>query len=242
MEKSINIFKNIDELSNFFAQKLILGVKAIPEGQFFSIALSGGSTPRAVFQYLALNFKTQIAWEKIMVFWGDERCVPPESEESNYRMAKESLLDQVSINVSNIFRIRGEDMPSIEIDRYAREVRQHINLVNGIPQFNFIMLGLGNDGHTASIFPKNLDLFNSEELFEMAEHPQTNQKRITATGKLINQASVVAFLVTGESKSEMVNIILGYKKDWQKLPASKVQPKDGELIWLIDDKAASMLE
>ncbi|MDX2443132.1 MAG: 6-phosphogluconolactonase [Bacteroidales bacterium] len=242
MEKSINIFKNIDELSGFFAQHLKTKVKAIPEGQFFSIALSGGSTPRAVFQYLALNYKTQIPWKKILVFWGDERCVPPESEESNYRMANESLLDQVPIPGSNIFRIMGEARPSNELERYAKLVRQHITLVNGIPQFNFIMLGLGNDGHTASIFPGNLDFFNSEKLFEVAEHPQTKQKRITATGKLINQALNVAFLVTGESKAEMVNIILGHKEDWQKLPASLVHPKDGELIWLLDDKAAFMLK
>ena len=239
MEKSINIFKNIDELSNFFAQQLIKRIQNIPEGQFFSMALSGGSTPKAVFQYLAFNFRNQIAWEKILIFWGDERCVAPENEESNYRMAKESLLDQVPIPANNIFRIRGEANPSYEADRYAKVVHQHVSSQNNIPQLDFMMLGLGDDGHTASIFPGNLHLFSSDKLFEVAEHPQTKQKRITATGKLINQALTVAFLATGESKSAMVSTALDRKKEWEKLPASLVHPENGELLWLLDEKAAS---
>ena len=239
MEKLINIFKNINELSNFFAQQLIKRIQNIPEGQFFSMALSGGSTPRAVFQYLALNFSNQITWEKILIFWGDERCVAPENDESNYRMAKESLLDQVPIPANNIFRIKGEANPSDEADRYAKVVYQHVFSQNNIPQFDFMMLGLGDDGHTASIFPGNLHLFSSDKLFEVAEHPQTKQKRITASGKLINQSLTVAFFATGESKSAMVATVLDRKEEWEKLPASLVYPKNGELIWLLDDKAAS---
>ena len=239
MEKSINIFKNIDELSTFFARQLIKRIQDIPEAQFFSMVLSGGSTPRAVFQSLALNFSNQIAWEKILLFWGDERCVAPENKESNYRMARESLLDQVPIPANNIFRIKGEADPSYEVDRYADVVYQHVSSRNNIPQFNFMMLGLGDDGHTASIFPGNLHLFSSDKLFEVAEHPQTKQKRITATGKLINQTLAVAFLVTGESKSAMVATVLDRKEEWEKLPASLVHPKNGELFWLLDDKAAS---
>ena len=239
MEKSINIFKNIDELSNFFAQQLLKQIQNIPEGQFFSMVLSGGSTPKAVFQYLALNYSNQIAWEKIHIFWGDERCVAPENEESNYHMAKESLLGQVPIPAKNIFRIKGEANPSYEAERYAKVVYQHVSSQNNIPQFDFMMLGLGNDGHTASIFPGNLHLFSSDKLFEVAEHPQTKQKRITATGKLINQALTVAFLASGESKSTMVSTVLDRKEEWEKLPASLVHPENGELFWLLDDKAAS---
>ncbi len=239
MGKSINIFENIDDLSTFFARQLIKRIQNIPEGQFFSMALSGGSTPKAVFQSLALNFGNQIAWGKIRIFWGDERCVAPENKESNYRMAKESLLDQVPIPVNNIFRIKGEANPSYEADRYAKVVSQHVSSQNNIPQFDFMMLGLGDDGHTASIFPGNLRLFSSDKLFEVAEHPQTKQKRITATGKLINQALTVAFLASGDSKSAMVSTVLDRKKEWEKLPASLVHPKNGELFWLLDEKAAS---
>lgn len=241
MEQSYRIFNSIDELSQFFAEKLASLVKEIPPGRFFSIALSGGSTPRLVFKYMASNFRDRIDWQKVLVFWGDERCVAPESDESNFRMAKESLLEHVPIPANNIFRIKGEADPNVEADRYAEAVRQHVPSTLNIPQFDFIMLGLGEDGHTASMFPGNLHLFSSDKLFEVTENPNTKQKRITATGKMINQARHVVFLVTGESKAEMVSCIIERKDDWQKLPASKIHPENGELLWLLDDRAAMKL-
>jgi len=242
MEKSVKIFENIDELSAFLARQLIIQIQNIPEGRFFSIALSGGSTPRIVFQQLALKFRNQIDWKKIKVFWGDERCVAPKSDESNYNMAKESLFDHVPIPAGQIFRIKGEDNPVMESERYAKVVTQHIPIQNAVPQFDFIMLGLGEDGHTASIFPGRLDLFNTEKLFVVAEHPVTEQKRISASGRLINNARTVAFLVTGESKSMIISKIINQKGDWEKLPASLVRPKSGELIWLLDDKSGSRVK
>jgi 6-phosphogluconolactonase len=241
MENAIRIFKSIDELSQFFARKLAARIQETPAGYFFSMALSGGSTPRLVFAYLASNFRDHIDWQKILVFWGDERCVAPESDESNFRMAKESLLDHVPIPANNIFRIRGEADPSVESDRYAEAVLQYVPSHHNIPRFDFIMLGLGEDGHTASIFPGNTHLFSSDKLFEVAENPHTKQKRITATGKLINQAKYIVFLVTGESKAEMVARVIERKDRWEKLPASMVHPENGELLWLLDNQAASKL-
>ena len=217
-------------------------IQAIPEGQFFTIALSGGSTPRAVFQQLALKFRNQIDWKKVKFFWGDERCVAPESDESNYKMAKESLFDYVPIPAGQIFRIRGEENPISESYRYAEEVTKHVYIQDNIPQFDFVMLGLGEDGHTASIFPGKLDLFKTDKLFEVAEHPVSQQKRISATGSLINHARTVVFLVTGESKSSMISKIIGQKRDWEKFPASMVNPGKGELIWLLDEKAGSRIK
>jgi len=217
-------------------------MKVLPEKHFFSIALSGGSTPSSIFQYLAANFRETLAWDRLLVFWSDERCVAPDDHESNFRMTKESLLDHVPIPTTNIFRIKGEDNPALEAERYAKAVGQFIPSYNDIPRFDLMMLGLGDDGHTASIFPGNLHLFNSKKLFEIAEHPKTMQKRITATGTLINNAQTVAFLVTGEAKSEMAATVLYRKPGSENLPASLVDPVNGDLLWLLDEKAAGKLQ
>jgi 6-phosphogluconolactonase len=241
MGNTIRIFKNIDDLSQFFAQLLAARIKEIPEGEFFSMALSGGSTPKLVFEYLASNFRDKIDWKKVLLFWSDERCVGPQSDESNYRMAKESLLDHIPVPAKNIFRIKGESDPDTETRRYSDVVRQNIPSYTNYPQFDFMMLGLGDDGHTASIFPGNLDLFKSRFLFEVAKHPLTGQKRITGTGNLTNQAHTVIFVVTGETKAEIIARIIEKKEGSEKLPASLVLPQNGELFWLLDDKAAKKL-
>jgi len=241
MGNSIKILKNAEDLSQYFVQQIKARIGETLEGNFFTIALSGGSTPRSVFQYMANNFREQIEWNKILVFWSDERCVAPESEESNFRMANESLFEKAPIPANHIFRIKGETEPSEEAARYAELVQLNVTPYNEFPEFDFLMLGLGDDGHTASIFPGHQKLFNSDRFFEVAEHPITKQKRITATGKLINHARTVAFLVTGENKSEIVAQILERRPGWEKLPASLVQPENGELLWLLDEKAAKKL-
>jgi len=200
-----------------------------------------GSTPRKVFEYIALHFKRQIDWQKVQVFWSDERCVDPESEESNYRMAKESLLAKTPIPANNIFRIHGEADPSLEADRYSELIRKHVPTQSNIPQFDLIMLGLGDDGHTVSIFPGSLHLFNSDKLCGVAENPHSKQKRITVTGRIINNARLALFLVTGESKAEMVSRIIEKKEGYEQFPASLVNPENGELIWLLDEQAANKL-
>lgn len=241
MRNKIKIFKDTDTLSQFFAQKIASEIAQKQPEDFYTIAFSGGSTPRKVFEYIALHFKTMIDWHKVLVFWSDERCVDPESDESNYRMARESLLDMVPIPANNIFRIHGEADPYTEAGRYSEIIRQNMPVKDNIPQFDLMMLGLGDDGHTASIFPGNQHLFKSDKLCEVAINPYSKQKRITVTGKIINHARTIVFLVTGESKAEMVARIIEKKEDWDKLPASLVNPTDGELIWLLDEKAANKL-
>ncbi|HAH56978.1 MAG: 6-phosphogluconolactonase [Lentimicrobium sp.] len=242
METTIKVFNNIDELSFYFGKLLKQGVDELPEDQTFSLALSGGSTPKAVFNFLAQHFKEQVAWEKVLVFWGDERCVPPDDKESNYRMAKESLLSLVPIPELNIFRIRGENIPHTEASAYEEKVKQNVYRVDKMPVFDLFMLGMGDDGHTVSIFPDHPELFRSDKLFEVAVHPESGQQRITATGKLINHARNVVFLVTGEAKSSMVATILEKGKGWEKLPAAMVHPEKGTLYWLLDEEAASKLD
>ena len=241
MKKHIKIFNNIAELSQYFATLIASGVQNTPEGRFFSIALSGGSTPKVVFEYLAAHFKEAIAWDNVQVFWSDERCVFPESPESNYRMAKESLLDRVPIPAAQIFRMQGEADPAAEAARYTEAVLQSTPHFNGIPVFDLLMLGLGDNGHTASIFPHNSHLFYSELPFEVADHPQSGQHRITVTGQTINHANAVVFIATGAAKAEMVANVLEKRAGWEKLPAALVQPEAGTLFWLLDVAAAGEL-
>lgn len=241
MGTTIKIFNNMDSLSLYFGELLKQSIDELPEGHTFSMALSGGSTPKAVFRYLAEHYKEQIAWEKVQLFWGDERCVPPDEEESNYRMAKESLLDHIPIPESNIFRIKGENHPQEEALEYKKVVEQNVSMVEVMPVFDLFMLGMGDDGHTASIFPDHPELFRSDKLFEVAVHPETGQQRITATGKLINHSRKIVFLITGEAKSSVLANVLNKTGQWEMLPAAMVKPHNGNLYWLLDEGAASKL-
>jgi 6-phosphogluconolactonase len=239
MEPEIRIFDQPDELLRFFAEMLAENIRKKPEGRPYTIALSGGRTPQVLFEYLSAHYRDRIDWTRLLVFWGDERCVPPESAESNYRMAREFLLDRVPIPRSQIFRIYGEADPVGEARRYEALVRDRVkDQENELPVMDLILLGLGEDGHTASIFPDQIGLFDSEKLFDTAVNPYSGQIRITATGKLINHARTVVFLAMGKTKAEMVSRILDPKEDNQRLPASRVQPLHGELIWLLDADAA----
>lgn len=239
MNSKINISDSLEELSQKFAQLLITGLNDFQNR--FSLALSGGSTPKFIFKYLAKNFKDKINWEKINLFWGDERCVPPDHADSNYKMAFESLISEVGFPYENIFRIRGEIGPDVEAINYSNVISENVSFFNGLPRFDLIMLGLGEDGHTASIFPNKMELLDSGSICSAVEHPSSGQKRITLTGRVINNAKKVAFLVTGESKDRVVDMVLNKKQNYDRLPASFICPVDGELLWLLDKQAARLI-
>ncbi len=234
----VKTFPTVEDISQYIANMIYRALISSEPGSHFSIALSGGSTPRAIYSYLASLKENPLDWQKIRLFWGDERCVDPESPESNYGMVKNSLLNHIDISESNVFRIKGEKEPSLEATRYADTVSDLLPHENNIPRFDLVMLGLGEDGHTASIFPGNTGLFHTDKLFEATENPYTGQKRITATAKLINQAAMVIFIVSGSSKAKITSGIIEKRGDWEKYPASLVQPGTGELIWLLDEGAA----
>jgi 6-phosphogluconolactonase len=238
MKKTIQIFASVEKLSEAFAKMISDDISKTPREQFFSIAFSGGSTPRSVFKFIAENYADKINWSKVLVFWGDERCVPPDDEESNYKMAFENLLSYVTIPDLNIFRIQGENNPYAEAKNYSEIVNKLLRHKNGIPQFDLFMLGLGEDGHTASIFPDQISILNSEKLFEPSQHPASKQNRITATGKLINNSKQVCFLVTGSSKAKKVSQIIEKKESDQLLPAAFIHPVEGEVIWMLDAPAS----
>jgi len=207
-----------------------------------NIALSGGSTPKSLFDEWSMNHRDDIDWDRIRFFWGDERCVPPDDEQSNYKMTREHLFDKLSIPENHIFRIHGEDDPDAEAQRYAEVLRNELPIVGGVPVFDVVMLGMGDDGHTASIFPDQLSLWNSDQLCVVGTHPQSGQKRVSLTGKVINHAQYVALLVTGENKAEkVVEIIENPQEAAKKYPAAQVQPESGNLVWFLDRTAAQKL-
>lgn len=205
------------------------------------IALSGGSTPKVVFDELAGNFQEDIDWGGVHLYWGDERCVPPDHDDSNYKMTVEHLLSKIDIPEENIHRIYGENDPEEEARRYADLIEAQLPMEHSIPRFDLVILGMGDDGHTASIFPHEIDLWYSKRYCEVANHPDSGQQRITITGQIINNATLVAFLVTGKSKAEKVKEILGEENGAETYPASLVKPTDGKLIWFLDEEAATGL-
>ncbi len=207
-------------------------------GNFF-LALSGGSTPKIWFDYLAENHSQDIPWNRIQLFWGDERCVPPDDPGSNFGMTKKHLLEKIKIPEENIHRIHGEIDPVSAAEQYEKELYETLG---ENPVFDLIILGMGDDGHTASIFPHEINLWDSEKLCAVATHPISGQKRVSFTGKLINNASAVTFLVTGENKAERIKEIIDEEPNAVYYPASLVKPTFGTLHWFFDKEAAKLIE
>ena len=240
--RHIHIFQDAGAIALHLKQIIEQQVDICTDKRFVDIALSGGTTPKSVFKVLSSKAGQNISWDKVRLFWGDERCVHPESDESNYKMACVNLIDQINIPKENIFRIRGENDALIESGRYQKIVRDLLKTDNDLPQFDIFLLGLGDDGHTASIFPGNMHLFDSIELYTPVEYPYSRQQRITASGKLINNAARVIFMVTGKNKAHMVDMIVKQQKEAENLPAFHIRPISGEVHWLIDIDAASDLD
>jgi 6-phosphogluconolactonase len=242
LEPIVKIFQSTDELAREFAGELInMIIESAGKKQNFNIALSGGSTPEIIFTQISENFKKSVSWQNVHFFWGDERCVQPDDAESNFGMAWRKLLGNIEIPTINIHRIKGEDDPETEAVRYSEEILTYTRKRNGIPVFDLVLLGLGEDGHTASIFPGHIDLFKSDKICKVAVHPVTFQKRITLTGRVINNADSVTFLVTGKNKGVIVEKI--FKKNLPSInyPASYVVPVYGRLYWFLDKEAGRLL-
>ncbi|NVJ46025.1 MAG: 6-phosphogluconolactonase [Cytophagia bacterium] len=206
-----------------------------------NIALSGGSTPKILFDLMATEYKDAFNWSEIYFYWGDERCVLPTDDDSNYKMTKEHLLDKIDIPEENILRVLGENVPEEEAARYGKLIETNLPHVDGTPVFDIILLGMGNDGHTASIFPHEIELLDSAQTCEVANHPDSGQKRISLTGPVINAARFVCFLITGEGKKERIQEIFEDEEVANSYPAYHINPSHGELIWFIDEAAASLL-
>lgn len=235
----INISESKKQTAKSFSEYL---AKLVTKNNILHVALSGGSTPKEVFKELAEHFKTKIDWSKVQFYWGDERCVPADDAESNYKMANDYLFSKVELPLGNIHRIKGENKPEKEAARYASLLEAKLPGHNMQPQFDLVILGIGDDGHTASIFPNQISLWNSQSYCEVAEHPETGQKRVSLTGNIINNAKEVAFLVTGENKAQKVLEIIEKKGNYTLYPAALVAPKTGKLNWFLDSEAGKLIE
>jgi 6-phosphogluconolactonase len=214
-------------------------VNAVVQRGRFSIALAGGNTPRRTYELLAAEpLRGQVPWSHVHVFWGDERCVPPDAERSNQRMARIALLDHVPIPPEQIHPIDCTGPPADAADSY--EACLH-NELGEHPRFDLVLLGLGENGHTASLFPYAAVLQERDRRVADVYVAEQNMHRITVTAPLINHARCVVFLVAGVSKAATVQQVLRGKHDPQRLPAQLIQPIEGELHWLLDAEAASRL-
>ena len=236
----VRIFTKPKNAYNAIAKEIIKLILSSNQ-EVFDIALSGGNTPKAFFKKLSKKYADQIPWERIHFWWGDERCVSLKSDESNYKMTNYYLLSNISIPEENIHRINGEKIPDNEAIRYASEIKGNLNFRGKNPVFDLILLGLGDDGHTASLFPDRFEIFEDENICAVAHHPITAQKRITLTGDAINNANRIFFLVTGESKAMRVSEIMNDNDTAKLLPAYYISPQNGELIWFLDEPAASKI-
>lgn len=219
-----------------------VAAEAIAERGRFTLALSGGGTPKSIYARLgALDYRERLAWEKVHLFFGDERCVPPDDERSNYRMALEAWLAGSPVPAGNVHRIRGEDDPVLEALRYEREIA-HFHRTAAFPAFDLILLGMGDNGHTASLFPGTAALRETARGV-VAQYVEVMATwRVTFTAPLINAARHVAFLAEGAGKARMLwNVLEGpYQPDvW---PAQLIQPVSGELHWLVDAAAAAEMK
>lgn len=237
IKEQLKIFADPQQTAEAFGAYLMKQVEA---SESFHCALSGGSTPKLLFKYLAENYTDEALWKKLHLYWGDERCVPPEDEESNYKMTNDLLLSKVAIPEVNIHRVRGEDDSAGEAKRYGEELLDAIPVTDGKPVFDLIILGMGDDGHTASIFPHQIELLDSDTVCEVATHPTSGQKRVTLTGEVINAAKEVVFLVTGAGKKERISEIYNQEGDWVTFPAAHIDA--GKLFWFVDEAAVSGLD
>jgi len=233
---SSKIFDRADETVEFLAEKI-----RIASEKPYHIALSGGSTPILLFKLLSNNYRDNINWNNIFFYWGDERCVAADSSDSNYGVCKSILLDNINIPTQNIFPIIGNNNPMQEKIRYADIITNNVSPSGKIPSFDLIILGMGDDGHTASIFPNNMQMFNEDVLIKEALHPVSNQMRLSFTPLLINHAKEILFLVTGKNKAVKVNEIFNHSEKAKNYPAYHINPVNGTMLWILDKDAASLL-
>ena len=230
----IHAFSTIPEIGDFLHSQF---QSMIETKGTISIALSGGNTPQELFKYWKEYKAKSPTWHKINYYWVDERAVEPTNPESNFGIANTLFFTPLNISESNIFRMQGENNVQDEALRYNTLLSQNIPHKDSIPQFNFIILGLGDDGHTASIFPgQEIALFQSTEFCKESVNPYTKQKRITLTGTVINNAEKLFFIILGEQKKQIISEVFLQNPKSKKYPAQYVNPKHTEIQIITNNK------
>jgi 6-phosphogluconolactonase len=240
----VAIYPDSNTLSHEAAQYVVrLATEAIANHGRFTIALSGGSTPKALYSLLGNEpYRSQIDWALVEIFWSDERCVPPDSSDSNYQLAQEVLLSKVPIAANQVHR-----MPADKPDRdaasqeYTQEIQRAFG-TDGIPSFDLLQLGMGPEGHTASLFPHQASLHEQQRLVMPVNVPKPPPPRLTFTPPLLNAARHVLFLVTGSEKADALQAVLEGSYQLEEYPAQIVRPPHGEVTWMLDTAAAGKLQ
>jgi 6-phosphogluconolactonase len=239
----IKVFNDINELSLYAANSFVeIANQSIAKRGRFLTALSGGNSPAQLYKLLGDSFHDKVDWSRAHFFWGDERCVPVNDEGNSYGQARKVLFDKINIPADNIHRIISELEPDSAAREYAQTLEDFSEPPLAWPRFDLVLLGMGNDGHTASLFPNSPVEINSPAIAVTANYQGRPANRVTLTPKVLNSSRNVVFLVTGKAKAETLSMVLGNKFMPKELPAQRIAPEDGTLTWLIDEDAGSLLE
>ncbi len=239
----IRILTTPQELFAAAAEEVVRAAhEAVAERGRFTVALSGGSTPKNLFNLLATNAKATLPWDRTFFFWSDERHVGPTDPESNYHMADEAMLSKVPVPAGNVFRFAAENPDAAAVaQQYEQTIRKFFQMDSGVPRFDLILLGMGPDGHTASLFPGTAALQEKSKLVAANWVEKLKTHRLTFTLPLINAAREVAFLVSGVDKAAVLKTVLEENSSGDQYPAKLINPANGKLIWFVDRAAASAL-
>ena len=240
----IRVLTTPQELFEAAAEEVVHAAKeAVAQRGRFTIALPGGSTPKNLFNLLATNARTVLPWDRTFFFWGDERHVPPADPDSNYRMAEETMLSKIPVAAGNVFRIPAENPDAAAAaEAYEQSLRKFFQLGPGdVPIFDLILLGMGPDGHTASLFPGSAGLQEKTRLVIANWVDKLKTSRLTLTLPVLNAARCVTFLVSGTDKAAMLKTVLEEDAPAEQYPSKLIRPNNGKLIWLVDRAAASAL-
>lgn len=246
MPPDVRILTDLDAIAKRAAQEFLqAATAAVAEKGSFTVALTGGSTPKPLYSLLATDsaLRSQVPWDKMLVFFGDERNVGPDHPDSNFRMANQALLSKVPLKSEQIFRMKGEynDAPRAA-QEYEQTLRESFKISEGqFPRFDLILLGMGNEGHTASLFPGTKALQESRRLVVRNWVGKLYADRITLTAPAINNAAQIIFMVAAADKAPALKAILEGPYEPDQLPAQLVAPQKGKLLWLVDTKAGGML-
>ncbi len=241
MQNNIVIFDDVNEVAKAICEKIMDLSQDCDENKILNISLSGGTTPKIIFKMLAEKYSDKINWNVLHFWWGDERCVSHESSDSNYGEAKRILFDHIEIPEGNVHPVNTTLSPDQACIAYVQEMKKFIPIKEGIPRYDLILLGLGMDGHTASLFPNDISI-DCPTWTAVAVQPETHQLRVSVSYKLINNANEVIFIVTGTSKEEVIKNIFLDKHKAIRYPAHYVQLGQGQLFWYMDTEAAKAVK
>jgi 6-phosphogluconolactonase len=242
---TISVFDDPEQVAEAAADAFARrALQAVERAGAFNVALSGGSTPKLLFAFLASgSLRARLAWDKVHFFWGDERSVPPDHPESNFGAARDILLSRLDIPAGNIHRIEAElDDPDEAAARYEADLRRHFRLAEGeLPRFDLVFLGMGADGHTASLFPGSEALEERRRLVVPAWVESLKTYRVTLTCPVFNNAACIMFLITGQEKAETLRAVVEQGAEPPHYPAQRIRPHNGETLWYVDKAAGRLL-